>query len=292
MSCFKRWFQPIAGAVLFLAVIGVFSSSNAEEIPLPPDAEQIGLRESKTGPISSIFINYKTSMDKNKLINFYRKELVKAGWTEKSTPALHFLKNDSFFTIKILPVRVSDNKTAFTIIRGNIPNEDMLNEGKKDKPDIVNFMPIYPNAKQSYLWDSPTGALAGYKTQDKIEDVVNFYKSKMPAYGWVLQSDMPVQENKFTEGCASCNKKSQKDKSKTGEGVQVEGVRYSAKLLFKRKNGDNCILNIRGVNLDIMGQNVDFKVPGAEKISTADIPVMGRETNILVSYNEYKKMRR
>lgn len=292
MNGFRKLFRDYIRALLLLVVSGFLALSYAEEIPLPPDAEQIGLRENKTGPISSIFINYKTSMDKNKLTNFYRKELTKAGWTERSNPALHFLKNDSFFTIKILPVRVNGNKTAFTIIRGNIPNEDTLQESKKDKPDAVNFMPIYPNAKQSYLWDSPSGAVAAYKTQDKIEDVVSFYKSKMPGYGWFLQSDMPVQEEKFTEGCVSCNKKPQKDKNATGESIQVDGVRYSAKLLFKRKNGDNCILNIRGVNLNFIGQNTDFNIPGKEKITNVDIPVLGRETNILVSYNEYKKMRR
>lgn len=267
--------KKIFWSLVFLCALAI-SGAFAEEIPLPADALQTNERSMDMGPLKGVFKNYTTSWDIERLKSFFKKEIPKYNWQKKERTELYFTKADKYISISIMPQKTSDKKTSFSIVYGEIPSEEAMKAGQKDKPDALDFMPVYPGAGQTYLWDSATGIIAGYKTKDKIQDVVFFYKAKMLNYGWALYNENPIVVKEST-GCPECEKQLDKKSMPNIDFSKLYSKSSSSRLAFNRGSGELCIINIFGYEAVMPGTNVSVPLPDANT------------TQILVSYNGPKK---
>lgn len=266
LSCF---------CVLFLASMAYAADIN---YPLPKDAQPTMNRDSSYGPVNMHLQVYTTSVSKEKLMAFYRQALNKDGWQESSE--MFFKKGNQALVIAISPAsaKFKDGKTMFSVVQSNIPSQEEMTATKKDAPDKVSFMPVYPGTRQMFLFDNPHGASASYTTDDSLKDVVFFYEAKMLNYGWTLASATPVSEKKFN---------SQESKiANLGQAGQFSGTTMSTELNFKRDR-EGCIIHIYEGKLD---QAQPPAEKGADKTQVSDIISPIGKTQILVTYNDFRKL--
>ena len=227
------------------------------DYPLPEDAQQVMSKDSTYGPMNMHLQIYATAMPKDKLMGLYRKFLKKEGWQEDRE--MFFKKNNRALIIAISPqsAKFKDGKTMFTIIQSNLPTQEEMTATKKDNPDKLNFMPVYPGSRQMFLFDNPHGASASYTCEDSLKDAVFFYESKMLNYGWTLVSKSPVG-----------------------------GATKSTELKFK-KEMESCIIHIYEGQLNQPPPAVE---KGADKTQVSDIISPLGKTQILVTYNDFRKL--
>jgi hypothetical protein len=185
-----------------------------------------------------------------------------------------YRKGEEVVFIVLVPPRKPGLLTQFTISRAIPPSAEKILATKKDKPDKLSFMPLYPNAKQAMLMDLPSGGVtAGYTTKDNIKEVIFFYKAQMINYGWMLVQEKPLQEVPID--CPSC-KKGMPPMKQGGVGNvpvwDIKGTSKRATLFFQKRTGEMCVI---GVNMqELMNVPEEYKVASQEK------------TNIMVTYNE------
>ena len=132
--------------------------------------------------------------------------------------------------------------------------------------DSINGIPIYPDAIKIFQRKTGLGLKTGYKTNDSIEQVKEFYQEKFLEFGWKLSHTRNVKEEGFCDHGIS-------DKCKQGslEGVEVEGIA----LEFQRgiKKCSVAILNF---------VDASYPVVDIEAFS------MQKKTIIAMSYDEKK----
>lgn len=215
---------------------------------------------------------YKISAPADKVSNFFSKEMKSAGWEgeKQRDGSLMFKSDQEIVMVVILPPRKPGLSTTFSVTRSARISKDQLYASKKDNPDKLSFMPLYPKSQQQFLMDLPfNGVSASYVTTDSVNDVVFFYKAQMLNYRWVLTSETPVIEKDID--CPEC-KKNQVVKDKVFMGQEPKGRSSTASLTFRRSSGESCIIRIFSSRLN----NVLPEVPGLND----------RNTIILVTYNE------
>lgn len=262
-------FSAILIFCVFVFITNIFADS---VIPLPSGAilvkeNDLGtkLQQAKVGV-------YKISASVDKVGNFFSKEMKNAGWEgEKQRDGSFMFKNDQeIVMVVIVPPRKPGSSTMFSVTRSSKISKDQLYASKKDKPDKLSFMPLYPKSQQQFLMDLPhNGVSASYSTGDSINDVVFFYKAQMLNYRWTLASETPVAEKEID--CPECNK-NQVVKDKVFMGQEPKGRSSTASLTFRRSSGEVCIIRIFSSRLS----NVLPEISG----------INDRNTTILVTYNE------
>ncbi len=268
--------------IILAPICLIFASE--ESYPIPNDAI---LKLEKTvpmGPSSMIVRSYSTMLNKEQIQNFFRKELLKAGWEEKFKSGLAFVKGDKIVCVMVLAgkPRPSDKKTYFTVVYSNKISDEMMQASAKDKPDKLNFMPIYPNAKQAVLWDNANGVMASYTTDDPINDVVAFFKNKMPAYGWVIFQDKPVTEK--VADCPNCQKKIKSLNDSKVDVSQFKGKFYTADLKYRRLDSQFCSMSFTSSDYGGVSISKEAKAAGYLPLSTS-------KTQITVSYRDTKNVK-
>jgi len=238
-------------------------------IPLPPDASKVWEESDNLGPMKSTDKMYESSLNKNKLASFYKKELSGAGWVENEEWV--FTKDKNMVIITISPEKNAAGKTDFVISTSGIPTTEEILAMRKKNPDKLNFMPVYPGSEQVYLWDLSNGIMGLYETENSIKDVVFFYKSGMLNYGWSLASQTPITSGAIDSiDCPECKKITQ------GLGVDKSNnvsTSSQATLIFRKGANETCKIIIVNTSVD-MGN-----LPPSSK------------TTISVLYNVYKKIR-
>jgi hypothetical protein len=181
---------------------------------------------------------------------FYEEEMNKRGWEEKKEGL--FSKDKNLVNIVFHSVR--DKGVKFSITCSYIPPAEKILEMRKEKPDKLIFMPVYPNSSQDFITTIPGGGMAAaYETSDNPKDVVFFYESGMLKYGWSLVKRVPVS-----------------------------GISDKVFLLFRRKEAEVCKIKI--FKIPQVGSLSKNNVRGSKKKSG-----VFDETAIFVYYNVYKK---
>lgn len=199
-------------------------------VPLPEDARLVSEKEPFLGSFKTASKTYKTLLKKDKIEAFYRQELKREGWNQDEEGA--FIKGDNILRLAVSAWN-QDGNTRFTILTSRIPETEEVNAVKKENPDKLKFMPIYPGSKQIYFWDLANGATGRYETLDSIKEVVFFYKSAMLNYGWSLVNDKALDSD-----CPSCKKP-------VGS---ISSVGHSQIILtFTRQPSESCSITISDI---------------------------------------------
>lgn len=256
--------------------------------PVPPDVEvEKPPQTLQIGPSLNTTQRFITSFSKNKLIGFYRKTLAQEGWVELRE--LYFKRGNEYLTLILLPEsRKNKGKTRFAISYGNHPTKEQMESTRKDKPDQLRFMPIYPSSEQMFLWDTPTGIMSGYRTEASAKEVSFFYQAKMLNYGWSLAKDPAVSSKSLSAPLFPARNDGV---SLSGGGGQKEVV----VLEFVKGKKEVCHIRIEGYNIE----GIKAKVPEAECKECKGSPATGvgtealstpgtKSTVIAVTYNNYE----
>ncbi|MCK9431144.1 MAG: hypothetical protein M0R17_14315 [Candidatus Omnitrophica bacterium] len=233
-------------------------------IPLPADAVKISEKIINAGPVKSTVEIYQSFLSQNRIIAFYKKEMLRAGWAQNKSGL--FMREGYTAAITTSPLRNQAGAAQFVVITSKIPDAEEVLAARKAKPDKLEFMPIYPGCIQNFLWDTSMGVSGSYETEDDIGEVIFFYKSAMLRYDWNLYSEVPikVEEVKYP------GYKSDKPATST-----------SASLRFHRKVGESCVIMITSVS------GLEYMLEGEKLVegAAANSPV---KTTILIVYNEQK----
>ncbi len=208
-------------AVFILFIFSVFAQSvktdiDLGKIPLPPGSRALEIPLPKVGNSSADTVYYKTVLDTRKLISFYTKELSRRGWENKENALeaikkinvpfdkqykgvdvegllknmIYFYKNEQTLMLMIIPPRGRHTETIFTLsyIGGAFFNQGSSQSQSSELPSSI---PIYPQAE----FMSRVLKTRIYTIGNKgINEVINFYKQKMPVSGWILQNETPITE--------------------------------------------------------------------------------------------------
>ena len=273
-SMAARWLAAIAISV-FICVTRCSSGYGKDfSLPLPADAQEVTRDDSSIGPTKSEFVVYETALSQPAAERFFRKELASDGWFEKQ----HFSFTRGGKEVLVISFIPSGKVLKFGVMYTLLPSELEITAAVKEKPDKVDFMPLYANARQLYLWDAPMGKTAAYQTQNHIKEVTFFYKSVMPNYGWFLSNEIPLTKSTDSD-CPECAERFKSLPSAESTGVEkfMQREFYKTKLFFKRDNGESCIISI-------MEQEQIKPVQGKETVADYMPADQKYGTNISVTY--------
>lgn len=268
-----------------------------QNIPLPVNTEEVKTETRMMYGSQFNFTYYTSAQDIDSIKGFYRNRLPNLGWKEREIAKelgqvqglkmdasfnnvlgqnLTFEKGSDMLIVNFMPAGFSkDGKTRFSISKGKIdlskpPSPDtsfapeLLTKPKKD------VAPIYPGASLTNLSEQASSLRATYFTKDDIEQVISFYKTMMPNYGWYLNSEKPIEKIDFgaageydvSKYCPSCPKGAT-DLAKSME-------TWLAELNFNNQKGDIC-------NIVLSNVATAQGMPGSLNMTT-----------ILVNYEEKK----
>ena len=303
MSGMRKAIVIAAAAVLVFALEQNQLSAawwDTNKIPTPPATQEVKRERRSIAGSEFAYIFYTSAQKADDLRNFYLRELKLVGWKEKDLvkdlgnfklPGAQLESLDKFFKTNLLferedeeliisfvPSQYSrDGKTKFTVCQGKLPTAPVQPAtGKIAFPELLdkpkkNVAPPYPGATLIGLSETKQALNATYVTQDNIEAVIGFYKTKMPGFGWDLIEEKPLEkldmqglEKLNTPApCPTCPKKA------FLAGSQAET--WTAELNFTNQRGDLCKIGF------------SFTSVGTAKI--ADIPSLN-VTTISVNYAE------
>lgn len=239
-------------------------------LPLPPQTQEIKQEKRELGAQDLEVSYYQSLLGPEKLKEFYRQRLLKQGWQEKNMALalenlptmsisssakdlskffeqnLIFEKDDQMLTLTFLPAGVyQDNQTRFTLSRTKIGDQTGPATEEISFPELLakpekNVTPVYPGATLSTLSESANTLEAVYMSKAEIEEVEEFYREKMPDFGWSLVEERPLEKfdlsalsgKGLNESCPSCP---QKDIA-VNEFLDI----FSGELVFANKAGDGC----------------------------------------------------
>lgn len=225
---------------LFLVLfISRYAFGESPTIPLPANVEIVSEKTANIGPSQSVISIYETTLSLDRVRSFFKKEMARAGWVEQKQG--FYMKDGYLAMVMFMPPKGKGDKIRFTVSYSRIPSKEEVLAAGKDKPDKLNFMPVYPGSKQLFLWDLPTGVSASYETEKDIKDVVFFYKSGMLNYGWSLVNEIPISVETVNIDCPDC----QKSQNKATPSADLRNVNMSkANLTFSRKGKEKCTIRI------------------------------------------------
>lgn len=177
-------------------------------LPLPAGTTKISEKTGQ-GPMKSLIKKYASSLDKDALSAFYKQEMLKAGWTERKGGS--FIKGNDLAVLMIDPAKYPDGKTFFYLSTFKLGEKSR--QRRKENPDKLKFMPVYPGSTQHLLWSFPNGyTLAKYSAPASVKDAVFFYKAQMLNYGWQLESENAAEKKAKTAKINLVFRKSDKEK--------------------------------------------------------------------------------
>ncbi|MFA5411442.1 MAG: hypothetical protein WC321_06280 [Candidatus Omnitrophota bacterium] len=262
---------------------------DADTLPVPPGARE---EKKETRSISGqemLFTYYISEQGAAEIKDFYRRKLAQAGWSQKEPlkeidvskfPGLQtdnikqafeynllFEKEDNLAILTLFPGGFyRDGMTRFSVCRGKIGVKPQAGDTvavpellAKPKKDVA---PVYPGAALVTLSENARSLSASYFSQDEIEPVISFYKSKMSAYGWSLVRETRL-EKMDTRDCPTC----QKAPGIPGKPVEA----WSKEMNFRNQRGDLCKIGLSEI------------ITGSEAAKPVSI------TTISVSYEEKTK---
>ena len=254
------------GSLIFTACFCIPILWAAElTVPLPADALKVSEKTANFGPIKSVAKIYQSSWTPDKVVSFYKKEMLLAGWREGKDGV--FTKDSYIIVVAVSPLKDEAGKITFSNTISEIPTKEEFFALPKPEPEKLNFMPVYPGSVQIFLLNSSLGVSGSYETERSIKEVVFFYKSGMLNYGWTLDNETPIKAE-------AINPANSKTASKED----------SASLTFRRKNGESCTITIASSFIDSGSLLARGK---RNNNKSASLP---GKTIISVDYNAYQRI--
>lgn len=274
-------------ASFFLACLFISVCRAEIIVPLPEDTVKVSEESNNLGTIKQINQIFESSLKKNKIISFYKKEMSQAGWIEQKDLVYVKGKNMAMIVISQEKNPVT-GRTLFVISTSEIPSAEEINAVRKKNPDKLNFMPIYAGSEQVYLTDLPNGVMGLYETGDSIKDVVFFYKSGMLNYGWSLKSETPIKSDLID--CPECRKGGWGEKKADSSGSVATGSQTT--LTFQKENNEineTCRIMINNVVVDMSKIGANNQTNRQESVY---LPTQGpiSKTSISILYNIQKNV--
>lgn len=231
-------------------------------IPLPKDAVKVSDKVIDIGPIKSNVRIYQSYLAENKIKAFCKKEMLRNGWTQNKSGI--FMKDNYTVAITFNSLRNNEGAVQFMVVTSKVPTPEEILAERKENPDNLDFMPVYPGCIQNFLWNNPSGISASYETESSVKEIAFFYKSRMPNYGWELYSEIPIKEEKVNYP----------EYSKLNKPV----ISTSATLRFYRKREESCVIMINNVS------GINYLLEG-EQLVNENAGLMSKST-IIVVYNK------
>ena len=212
----KRTIALIIVTLSFIILPGHYSwgqeaFKGLKVISVPSSTKEV--RKQKMQLMGSDFTTtiYASKLSFKQIADFYSKRLTKDGWQDLFSDKnikkhigsgalsnqLIFKKGDEMITITYLPTSTIAKETRFSLSRGKISFPE---EAEEQKPAVEAMeaidIPVYPNAEPvSFSFGSSGNKPLGYTTSDSAEEVLQFYRNKMPLHWWILEEEMlPTQQ--------------------------------------------------------------------------------------------------
>lgn len=281
--------KNILFVLLFFVSIQFSLAAFAFGLPKPHSTELVSKQQKIIAGNQLTVSQYRSKLSQTQVLDFYNKKLIQQNWIKLEIPmpglgggiaqglkAYSFINDDKLLVLSFSPLK-AEGYVFYNISEGSFPR---IGQNKKQPLDMfkapkkVNFMPLYPEAKQVNFSTTTTGVSAGYMASGGIEVVRGFYVQKMPHKGWKLISEQPIDTSgydfaKMEEDCPTCGKIPEQAKEAMS-GVKIRG----ANLEFK-KGKETCLINITQI--------------GMASMAGVDLTSMGLgDTMITVVYNEGK----
>lgn len=192
---------------LFLTVSGSAFCSwwGQAYLPVPEKTKAVKEETRIIGQEEYLFTYYTSGLGLADLKVFYRLRLPASGWIEAEPGPgadnakqenLFFKKGDGEISINFTP-SANGIKTGFILCQ---KAASLIKEGEKSAiPELLTrpkkeAVPPYPKAKLVSEIGRDAGARLTYCSTDKIEAIARYYRNKLPALGWSLLSEDPLQE--------------------------------------------------------------------------------------------------
>jgi hypothetical protein len=223
------------------------------------------------------FTYYTSDQTTDQLKASYRMKMQDAGWRERDLLAeinkknlpglsseklnqslgttLYFEKNEGeVLIITFLPKGAfRDDKTRFTVCQQKAGEEKtVFSPEELAVPELVakpkkNVFPVYPGSALVLLAEEKATLKASYFTQDNIEPVIEYYKTKMLDYGWGLVEQKPVEKidsedlgtRNISSICPTC--------AESAAGKIKSSQALSSELGFSNPRGDMCNIGVSQV---------------------------------------------
>lgn len=307
----------IATALIFLMAVNLSYAAWLDfgSLPLPTKTEKIKEEKRLVGGTEYTFNFYASSLDTDALKDFYRTKLTALGWQERNFRAdlenlkatamvkpeafnkvlehnLIFSKEDKKIVVNFLPegaTLTQDKRTKFSVCvgSGSVPKEGQ----KSSVPELLTkpkreVAPVYPQARLVSAMEDERISRLAYFSRDNTEKIVRFYKDKMPALGWSLVEEKPIEEISNKEmapkkDCPSCVQKSP---------MPMKVLIH--KLTFMNAKRDTCNIVLTKI---ILPESFAAVAKGVEELAKGMGETMSElntrldYTNIMVDYEKAKK---
>ena len=151
--------------------------------------------------------SYRSKLPRETISNFYREMLSRQGWEETflsdpySTDLFYFSKDNARLSLNFNPS--TDPNLVYYDIKVDYLNFITKREEnifrKVSLPQRLDFIPTYPGSEQIEVEKSSREISAVYLASGSPENVKNFYIKEMPALGWELIDQGPIDGDTFPD---------------------------------------------------------------------------------------------
>jgi|GEM_PF-1001481 len=280
-------------ALLFsFGILSTAFAADKEVIPVPANTQEVAEETRSIAGSQLYFSQYESSLRIDQIRNFYRKVLADAGWTEKDylgaltqggglkmdsaavnsmKENLNFEKDGALLTLDFAAERTG-GKTAYTIMQGKLEVSGKSAEELDFTPRLLatprhDVAPVYPEAALISLSEGGNFMQAAYSSKADMDAVAEFYRRKMPSYGWDLVEDRPVKDVQTAASQADIEKYCPECAE---QGIALPSMdMFMKELIFTNTRKDRCRIGLFQVDVPKQDQ----------------VPAMNF-TNIMVDYEK------
>ena len=225
-SGFKR---VLLLAIFFIGIAAVNLYAawwDLNRLPVPHRTEAVQKREPDLTSGSFEVIYYISALSSDELRDFYLKRLTDEGWQQKepleelsriSAPGLLPMASQSFSDCLIFEKDQETIIVRFTSLRNRSTRKDYntnyivsrYQRGDAEspyKPGPIpevdskfppELLPDYPRATLVGMTEQDGMLYGAYHTSDGVKDASIYYRNNMPAFGWDLQHESPINKHDF-----------------------------------------------------------------------------------------------
>jgi len=235
------------------------------EPPIPFGAELIDKKENKKE--QSLIYLYRSKASMEEVLEYYRGAFVQQGFKEQklnntSNPDIFINNKEKTIILLVFPPSLNEQETAYSLTIGKMAETTISKEQLASSlsnfsnnirdPQKLDFMPVYPNAKQFEYgtWEASLSVGVAYVSHDSAEAIEKFYLDEMPSYQWDLVDREPSQGAynfsewfskiaPYSQFCSKCNSSLMQDEFLGIPPLTIKG----SKLTFAA-DGKKCVITI------------------------------------------------